>query len=231
MAWAVLLQEEIPKKMSTTAEHAYRSLRKMVVKGELSAGQRVSQVRIARQLGCSTVPVVEALRRLESEGVLVKEPRKMARVRVLDPDELEGLYLARQALEMVAAKLCAKRIKEEEIEPLKQLVARLEVAAEKRDFAECDHLDMELHHYIVRCANCPLVEQELSRLMLIERTIPSPYPESFDCGRYYASHNAIVHAIAHHDADSAEYLMKKHIEVGYEESLGSAHEPLDPTRN
>ena len=64
--------------MSTTAEHAYQSLRRMVVKGELAAGQRVSQLRVARQLGCSTVPVVEALRRLESEGVLVKEPRKMA---------------------------------------------------------------------------------------------------------------------------------------------------------
>jgi DNA-binding FadR family transcriptional regulator len=56
--------------------------------------------------------------------------------------------------------------------------------------------------------------------MLIERTIPSPYPASFDWSRYYASHNSIVHAIAHHDPDSAEYLMKKHIQVGYEESLG-----------
>ncbi len=210
--------------MSTTAEHAYRSLRRMVIKGELAAGERVSQLRIARQLGCSTVPVVEALRRLESDGVLVKEPRKMARVRVIESDELEGLYLARQALEMVAARLCAQRIKDDELEPLEQLVDRLEVAAENHDFVAADQLDMEIHHYIVRCARCPLVEQELSRLMLIERTIPSPYPASFDWGRYYASHNAIMHAIAHHDPDSAEYLMKKHIQVGYEESLGSARQ-------
>lgn len=202
--------------MSTTAEHAYRSVRRMVVDGELVAGQRVSQLRIARKLGCSTPPVVEALRRLESEGVLVKEPRKMARVRVVDRDELEGLYLARQALEMVAARLCAKRIKQDDIEPLKELAARLETAAEKHDITTCDQLDMELHHYIVRCANCPLVEQELSRLMLIERTISEPYPEEFDWNGYYASHNAIVHAIVHHDPASAEYLMKKHIEAGYD---------------
>ena len=57
--------------------------------------------------------------------------------------------------------------------------------------------------------------------MLIERTIAVTSPRPlFDWNRYYASHNAIVHAIAHHDPDSAEYLMKKHIQVGYEESLG-----------
>lgn len=213
--------------MSTTAEHAYRSLRRMVVQGELVAGQRVSQLCVARQLGCSTVPVVEALRRLESEGVLVKEPRKMARVRTLDPDELEGLYLARQALEMVAARLCAQRINEEDIEPLQQLMNRLEVAAEDRDYVTADQLDMELHHYIVRCARCPLVEQELGRLMLIERTVRSPFPASFDWKLYYTSHNAIVHAIAHRDPESAEYLMKKHIQVGYEQSLDSSGQQSD----
>ena len=206
--------------MSTTAEHAYRSLRGMVIKGELAAGQRVSQLRVARQLGCSTVPVVEALRRLESEGVLVKEPRKMARVRVLDQDELEGLYLARQALEMVAARLCAQRINDEEIEVLRQLVHRLEQAAGERDFVSCDQLDMELHHEIIRCARCPLVEQELHRLMLIERTVPATSPgPTFDWSHYYTAHQAIVHAIAHHDPDSAEYLMKKHVQNGYEELM------------
>jgi DNA-binding GntR family transcriptional regulator len=206
--------------MSTTAEHAYRSLRRMVAKGELTAGQRVSQLRVARQLGCSTVPVVEALRRLESEGVLVKEPRKMARVRVLEQDELEGLYLARQALEMVAARLCAQRIKDEEIAPLKEFVDRLALAAEGRDFAVCDQLDIELHRHIIRCARCPLVEQELHRLMLIERTVPATSPSpSFDWSHYYTAHQAIVHAISHRDPDSAEYLMKKHIQNGYEELM------------
>ncbi len=87
---------------------------------------------------------------------MTKEPRKIARVRVLEPEDVEGLYLVRQALEMVAARLCAKRIKDEEIEPLKQLIEplkqlieRLEVEAGKRDLAACDQLDIEIHRHIV----------------------------------------------------------------------------------
>lgn len=205
--------------MSTTAEHAYRSLRRMVTNGELAAGQRVSQLQVARQLGCSTMPVVEALRRLQSEGVLTKEPRKIARVRVLEPEDVEGLYLVRQALEMVAARLCAKRIKDEEIEPLKQLVGRLEVEVSKHDIAACDQLDLEIHRHIVRYANCQFIEQEIRRLTLIECTVSSPLPISFDWNRYYSSHSVIVHAIEHHDPDSAEYLMKKHCEQGYKDYL------------
>ena len=102
---------------------------------------------------------------------------------------------------------------------LQQLASRLEVEAGKRDFAACDQLDMEIHHFIVRCANCQFIEQEIRRLTLIERTVSKPFPGSFDWSRYYCSHNALIHAIEHRDPDSAEYLMKKHFEQGLEDHI------------
>lgn len=65
---------------SSTFDQAYQGIRQIFVRGEFEPGQRVSQSKLARQLGCSTVPVVEAMRRLESEGLLVKQARKMAKV-------------------------------------------------------------------------------------------------------------------------------------------------------
>lgn len=209
--------------MSTTAELAYRSLRKMVLDGELVPGQRVSQLQIARVLRCSTVPVVEALRRLESEGLLTKQPRKMARVRVLVAAEVEGLFLMRQALEMASARLCAQRIEDAEVQELLELAAQFESAAGECNSQESDRLDMEIHRAIVHFAKCPLLEQELDRLHLIERTVPGGLSSPVDWDAYRASHNALIQAIRHRDPDSAEYLMKKHIAVGFQQTLERAH--------
>ena len=205
--------------MSTTAEFAYHSIRKKLFQGGLVSGQRVSQVQIARELGCSTVPVVEALRRLESDGLLIKEPRKMAKVRVLVAAEVKGLYLLRQALEMTAIELCIQAIEDQEIEQLEQLEQQFEQAAADRDVTRATQFDMEIHRFIVRCARCPLFQEELDRLMLIERTVPGEPLEENRWKRYGQSHRRIIEAIVDRDQEVGQVLMKKHIQNGYEETL------------
>ena len=229
--------------MTTTAELAYRSVRQMLFDGHLQAGQRVSQQRLARKLNCSKAPIVEALRRLESDGLLVKEGRKMAKVRVLLASEIKGLYLLRQSLEMTAIQLCTEAIDDQEIRQLLQLEQKFEAAAANRELRQATQLDMEIHRFIVRCARCPLFQQELDRLMVIERTIPgdiaderewekyldstmaSPgISESESSGdsnwkKYGQSHKSLITAIADRDSELAQMLMKKHIQNGYKETL------------
>src|SRR3990170_4757970 len=113
---------------TTAGDHAYAAIRQMVLQGELPSGKRVSQRRLAKRLGCSTVPVLEAMRRLESDGLLVKEPRCMARVRELSVSELEGLYLVREGLEAVAARLAATRICAEDLQRLREFSDRFDQA-------------------------------------------------------------------------------------------------------
>ncbi len=105
----------------STSDQAYQGIRQMFVRGEFKPGQRVSQSKLARQLGCSTVPVVEAMRRLESEGLLVKQARKMAKVRELSAADLEGLYLLREGLEAITSRLAAQRIDDEQATELQRL--------------------------------------------------------------------------------------------------------------
>ena len=93
----------------SASEMAYQGIRKLLADGELVPGQRLSQSNLARRLCCSPMPVVEALRRLESEGLLVKQARKQARVRELSMEDLEGLSLLREAIESVTARLAAQR--------------------------------------------------------------------------------------------------------------------------
>jgi DNA-binding GntR family transcriptional regulator len=66
---------------STTSDHTYHGIRQVLARGEFRPGQRVSPSKLARRWGRNTVPDVEAMRRLESGGLLVKQARKMAKVR------------------------------------------------------------------------------------------------------------------------------------------------------
>lgn len=199
----------------SSADVAYRKLRQMLCCGELIPGQRLSQSRLGRQLGCSSMPVVEAMRRLESEGLLVKQARKQAIVRKLSEKDLEGLYLLRAAIESVAARLAALRVTPEETVVLQKLAEAFERDVKAHD--DCGEADVAIHRHIAFCARCPLLNEELDRLLLIEQTAGRSFSSEFEQVCNPHCHRALVQAIVDHDADSAEYLMKKHIQSGYAE--------------
>jgi len=203
--------------MSTHAEHAYRSLRDMLLAGEFLPGQKLSQLQLARKLGCSTVPVVEALRRLESDGLVTKTARKIARVRAFTLQELRDLYLLRASLEGVLARLCARRITSREVAHLKKLSRQSVAALRKGDVAVDRKLEVQIHQFIADCARSPLLSDELKKLLLVERTAGRHPAPNVPPGPFGSIHQAVIHAIADHDPDSAEYLMRKHILGGYKD--------------
>jgi len=201
----------------TASEIAYQEIKKAIVSGELTPGKRVSQVKLAKKLNCSTIPIVEALRRLESEGLLVKEGRKMAIVRKFTLAELEGLYLLREGMEVIGARLCARKINEEQGVALLKLVTQCEEAALAQNGGVVQELEVEIHRFIVKCADCPLLEEELNRLLLIERTLVSVGYCILPDSRY--THRMLAEAILDHEEDSAEHFMKKHIQRGVAEIM------------
>jgi DNA-binding GntR family transcriptional regulator len=198
-----------------TVNRVYDALRAKILNGEPAPGKRLSQRKLARELGCSTIPISEAMRRLESEGVLVKEPSHMARVRKLSTQDYKGLYLVREGLEAVAVRLCVEEITTEEIAHLEELGQKLRAATVEKNTEQISCLDAAIHRFIVRCARCDLLEEELDRLLLIEQTAGRK-DTSFQEPQ---SHQGLIQAIADRDADLAEYLLRKHIQQGYRELL------------
>lgn len=200
----------------SASDVAYLGIRNMLARGELLPGQRLSQSRLARQLQCSPMPVVEAMRRLESEGLLDKQARKQARVRKLSRSDLDGLYLLREAIETVIARLAAERITPEESQVLRELAQAYEHAWEVTHHES--EADIAIHRHIAQCARCPLLQKELERLRLIELTAGRHLRAALTRPGHPHSHRALVQAIIDHDGASAEYLMKKHIQHGYDEA-------------
>src|ERR1041384_1126613 len=93
---------------SSLAAEAYGVVRQRIVRGDIALGQVISRRKRAAELSMSFLPVSEALLRLEFEGLLESRPRAGTRVRIPSPEDVQGHYVVRQALEVQAAMRFAK---------------------------------------------------------------------------------------------------------------------------
>ncbi len=115
-----------PETRRTLSAIVSARLRDLIVTGQLEAGTPLPLRELASRLGVSVMPVREALRNLESEGLVVVEPHRGASVARLSVDDVEELYALRGALEGLAARLAAPRLTARDQEALAKLFARLE---------------------------------------------------------------------------------------------------------
>jgi DNA-binding GntR family transcriptional regulator len=101
-------------------------IRQQIFTGELRPGELLSQKAIAARLGVSRIPVREALRMLDGEGLVVNEPGVGTRVRLFDVDGLRELYEVRQNLEGTLARHVIDNVTEANIQQLERLVAEMD---------------------------------------------------------------------------------------------------------
>ncbi len=116
-------------------------IRDMILKGQLKPGDRLRQDELARTFGVSTMPVREALRQLQAEGLVVFHPRRGATVARISVSEYEEIYLIREALETLACRWAAEDFDRIPIERLKCLLQEIEAAEANQDNA---HRRMQL---------------------------------------------------------------------------------------
>ncbi len=107
-----------------------RELRDEILDGRLRPGQRIHQQAVAARFGTSRQPVREALRQLQSEGLVVVSPNAGARVARLDADEFDEVYLLRGRLEPLAVERGAANLTDEQLASSRYEVERMEAFGE-----------------------------------------------------------------------------------------------------
>ena len=105
-------------KRSTLRGEVANLLRKRILDGDIPSGERLIETEIAEQLGVSRMPVREALRMLESEGLIKSVPRKGLIVSEYTEEDIREYYTIREALEVCAVKIVIDRITPDEIHEL-----------------------------------------------------------------------------------------------------------------
>lgn len=107
---------------STT--HAYNQVRRAVLDGTLPPSSVFSQVQVAKQLGISRTPLREALRLLQTEGLVTSEVRRRVRVSALDLDDLEELYAMRLTLEPMCVRFTVPRLTDIDLDAIQDAMDR-----------------------------------------------------------------------------------------------------------
>ncbi len=115
-------------------EDVYDRVRTAILDGELAPGAVMSQVALAEDLGISRTPLREALRMLQSEGLVEGEPNRRVRVAPMTPQDLEELCVMRVTLEAEALRLSIPQMTSEDIAALEGHMAEMAHYAQEKDY-------------------------------------------------------------------------------------------------
>jgi DNA-binding GntR family transcriptional regulator len=214
---ATVSQKSHSPRHGSRSEHVYRRLRDAIQQGEFKSGHRVMEIEVAEWLNVSRTPVRDAIRRLESEGMLEHEPRNGLVVARIDRKAVMELYVMRETLEGTAARLCARHASDMEIQDLVDLVER-----ERQLQGELQLLpahNKRFHVAVHRGAHNRYLEKSLaaiSDLGLLGAPLMS-LPHRTQAA--VEEHAKIVEAIRRRDADAADEAARSHVRAAQRERL------------
>ncbi len=113
-------------------------LRDAILAGQIGPGERIRQEDVAERLGTSRLPVREALRILEAEGLTEHAANKGSRVPLLDPRELDVVYQMRERLEPLALTESLPHLSDSEIQELETIQERIAADVDLSEFLVLD---------------------------------------------------------------------------------------------
>jgi DNA-binding GntR family transcriptional regulator len=128
----------------------YDRLRKAIISGTIHPGTRVIPQEIAAQYGVSSMPVRNALMRLEAERLVTRTPHREFLVTQYSASEIKELYAIRAALEGLAGRLGARNMTEEVLRELHQILGRAEQHLVRGEFGALIEANQEFHDRLYR---------------------------------------------------------------------------------
>ena len=187
-------------------------LRDEILEGRWRDGDRIVEREVADRLGVSRGPIREALKQLESEGLVVLLPRRGARVASLTAEDAIEVLAIRSAIEPLAVELLLNRGDRSLLRPLEECVERLRIVSDDGPWSALVSLDMEFHELLYRHAGS-------KRLLRIWDSLRVPLLQTFRIHRefydsrktVFRSHEKLLSEIASGDVERAKAATHDHV--------------------
>ena len=152
MQASMATDEGIPRKSLTSA--VADKLRDQIIRGEIVEGSQIRQDAIALQYGVSRIPVREALRQLEAEGLIVIVPNRGATIPVLAPEDVEELFTIRALLEPELLKLSIPLLSQTDFAQAEALLKKYQNELQREEhMANWGRLNWRFHSILYSRAN------------------------------------------------------------------------------
>src|SRR6185437_11616666 len=131
-------RQSIPEALTT-------SLRERILNGEFKEGDALIQDAIAQEYDTSRMPVREALRQLEAEGLVIMQLHKGAVVTSLPPEQIAELFELRAILECEVLRIAIPKLTDEHLASARIILKELESAYQRRDISSWGRLNWDFH--------------------------------------------------------------------------------------
>jgi DNA-binding GntR family transcriptional regulator len=206
----------------TASLEAYETIRDDIIEGVRKPGQRLVRRTLAAELGMSPIPIMEALLRLEQDGLVESVPMYGARVKELTIDGLVNEQAFREAIECQAARLCAEKATDRQLQELMDRAKPLDqlMTSHSSDFKEGRVQHMDFHLLVARFSGFQLLESKLKSAGFMElMRINWINAATFSVPDRW--HQQLVEAIATRDASLAEAKMRQHVRYNLDRYIDS----------
>ena len=211
---------EMAAPFPTKSDFAYTRVRELILSGELEPGAVINQATLAREIGISTTPLREALKRLKQQGLVELDAHRDARVARLDAEEARDLLEVRRSLDPLAAFLAADRRTKQDVAEMRASLEGLE-ALPSNPTMEQLVAHRRFHAAIYRASHNALLVETLDGLwdtadryrrhgLQVERSAEERALKAQE-------HTLLFEAIVEGDGATAEEVMRAHIQT----SLGA----------
>lgn len=206
------------------------AMRDRIINGEIEPGALLSELALAEEFGVSRTPVREALKQLQTEGLVVIRPRVGTFVTTPSRREITELFEMKELLEGAAARLLAQRGRVPEIDRLEQNLKEADAAVARDDRDHYAKLVGEFHDLLITGADNSKLEAHYRTLMnqlayarLVKTSLSQP-------GRPLQSdreHHQVLELILEKDGDSAEQVMRDHVRASRRALLAGLPTSID----
>jgi DNA-binding GntR family transcriptional regulator len=202
----------------------------MILRGEIAAGERINEPDVAARLGVSRVPVREALRELESSGLVEARKHSGVFVRRLGAEEVRGLYELRALLDGFAGRRAAGLSAPDRAllcDALDASVGRMEAAAQDHNVSAYYSENLRFHWLTVEAArNAALAGTYRNIVQKLHLSRLTNLSQGLAMLASVAEHRDIAAALRAGDAARTEQLLAAHVHQAHERL--AAHDPSDP---
>jgi DNA-binding GntR family transcriptional regulator len=218
-----------------TSNVAYDYIRKRILSGEFAMGQPLSTNGLALAIGVSRTPVRDALRQLETDGLVESQPHFGASVRSIDINEFSELCMMRMVLESFLAGMAARCRTDDDLreiglalENMRRIAGEISLLPDDNKaavkFQDLFREDVRFHIAIMTAARKPRIKKEVLRLHLINRICTWERTAQVSLGvvdragmeedrkTALISHNKIYQAVLKSEVEAARQAMAEHMQ-------------------
>jgi DNA-binding GntR family transcriptional regulator len=199
----------------STPDLIAEALREAILRGIFKEGESLRQDEIATEFGVSRIPVREALKQLEAEGLVSLQRNRGATVAILSPTEAQEIFEIRSSLETKALELAIPNLKTEDLEKATEILIATDRATEVVSWGQ---LNWEFHTILYAPCNRPRLLGMLKTLHInIDRYVRLQMSEMNYLQQSQKEHDRILDACMRRDIPDAIEQLKKHIDIAGQE--------------